>query len=504
MMKPSGIGGMSVMEGVMMKNKDVYAVAVRKPDKEITIEINKHKDFSDKVKLFKLPIFRGMLAFVDSLVIGVKVLNYSSSFFEEEEEAQNTKKYQKSKSKDTGTDFEVEEVTAVQGSDSNEIGKEKANKEPAKKEENSNALLMVIAVLISIAMSVALFMVLPVLVTNLFAKVITNHYLLAFIEGVVRLAIFIGYIILASQMNEIKRVFMYHGAEHKTINCIEHGYELTVENVKWQSKQHKRCGTSFMLLVVLISLLFFMIIPSGTLLWRIVSRIILVPFIAGISYEFIRLAGKSESKVVNVLSQPGLWMQGLTTREPDTSMIEVAIKSVEAVFDWRAFLEEYSEDTTVVKPVNGNPQETKAKTNVKHNPKGSKPQLSNKTNGKSAKVKQSIVQSDSKPVQELNKQATPAKKATDLKETKEVSAAIEEASVKAHSEVKASVGGLAYTGTVEADEKHVNLHASQIGRNKGIAPVTIKPNLKLRSDEEDDDILMALDKYFDEGHKGED
>lgn len=304
-MKPSGIGGMAVIEGVMMKNKDEYAIAVRKPNNEITVEKKKYKDFSERVKLFKLPIFRGILAFIESMVIGIKVLNFSASFFEEEEE--------------------------------------KKEKEAS---EKTNALLMALAVIASLAISVFLFMVLPVLISNLFSKLIESIFLLSLLEGILRLMIFIGYILAASQMKEIKRVFMYHGAEHKTINCLENGFELSLENVKWQSKAHKRCGTSFMLLVMLISLVFFIILRPQTLYWRILSRIMLVPLIAGISYEFIRLAGRSENKVVDILSKPGLWMQALTTKEPDDDMIEVAIKSVETVFDWRAFLElEESEKT---------------------------------------------------------------------------------------------------------------------------------------------------------------
>lgn len=299
-MKPSGIGGMAVIEGVMMKNKEEYAIAVRKPDNEIIVEKKKHKDFAEKVKLFKLPIFRGMLAFVDSMVIGMKVINFSASFFEDEEEGKKEKK----------------EVS-----------------------EKVNALLMALAVMASLVISISLFMVLPVLISNLFVKVIKSVFLLYLLEGVLRLLIFIGYILAASQMKEIKRVFMYHGAEHKTINCLENGFELSVENVKWQSKAHKRCGTSFMLLVMLISLVFFIILRPPTLYLRILSRILLVPAIAGLSYEFIRLAGRSENKIIDILSKPGLWMQSLTTKEPDDDMIEVAIRSVEAVFDWRAFLE---------------------------------------------------------------------------------------------------------------------------------------------------------------------
>lgn len=346
-MKPSGIGGMAVIEGVMMKNKDEYAVAVRKPNNEIVVEKSIHKDFSDKVKFFKLPIFRGMLAFVDSMVVGVKVLNFSASFFEDEEETTTKKKDKKSdknkgkKADDTEKAFAIEELSITDNiSDKIEkqIPVEKSIKD-IKKEERLNALLMASAVLISIVISIALFMVLPVLVSNLFSSFIKNQMLVTLLEGILRITIFICYVVAASLMPDIKRVYMYHGAEHKTINCLESGFELTLENVKWQSKQHKRCGTSFMLLVMLISLMVFMFIPTGNILWRIMTRILLVPLIAGVSYEFIRLAGKSESAIVNILSQPGLLMQGLTTKEPDDSMIEVAIKSVEAVFDWKSFLQ---------------------------------------------------------------------------------------------------------------------------------------------------------------------
>jgi Predicted metal-dependent enzyme len=345
-MKPSGIGGMAVMEGVMMKNKDEYAVAVRKPNNEIVVEKKTHKDFSDKVKLFKLPIFRGILAFVDSLVLGVKVLNFSASFFEEEENEKAKKKKEEklkkknaNKSEEDKTDLEIDELSAT----NLEVEDLLADNG---KEEKMNALMMFLAVTLSIVISIGLFMILPVLIANLFKPLNISDMLMNFIEGIIRFAIFIGYIFLASRMNEIKRVFMYHGAEHKTINCIENGLELTVENVRGQSKEHKRCGTSFTLLVILLSLVFFMLLPSGNLLWRILSRVIFVPFIAGACYEFIKLAGKSENKIVDIISKPGLWMQGLTTKEPDDSMIEVAIQSVDAVLDWRTFLKTFKDEET--------------------------------------------------------------------------------------------------------------------------------------------------------------
>ena len=347
-MKPSGIGGMAVIEGVMMKNKDVYAVAVRKPNNEIAVEKKTHKNFADKVKLFKLPIFRGILAFADSMVIGVKVLNYAASFFEEEEEQTEAKK-KKDKAKAEKKNKKL----------AKDVNKDIKLKDDHAQGEKSNALLMAAAVVVSLLISVTFFMVLPVLVSNLFAKVIDNKFWLSLLEGLLRIVIFIGYILAVSLMPDIKRVFMYHGAEHKSINCLENGFELTLENVKWQSKQHKRCGTSFMLLVMFLSVIFFVILQPETLAMRILSRILLVPVIAGLSYEFIRLAGKSNSRIVNILSQPGLWMQGLTTKEPDDSMIEVAIMSVDAIFDWRAFLETSAAEEKLAKKSNHTSEQKK-------------------------------------------------------------------------------------------------------------------------------------------------
>lgn len=354
MMKPSGIGGMAVIEGVMMKNKDEYAVAVRKPNKEIAIEKKTHKDFAEKVKLFKLPIFRGMLAFVDSMVIGVKVLNFAASFFEEEEEQAKSGKKDKAEKSGSKKASKASHAKNNASESAKKVNKKEAEGAEAGsgegKEEKSNALLMAAAVVISLAISITFFMILPVLISNLFKKVVDSFFWLSILEAVLRITIFIGYILVVSLMPDIKRVFMYHGAEHKTINCLENGFELTPENVKWQSKQHKRCGTSFMLLVILISVIFFIILQPKTLLLRILSRVLLVPVIAGISYEFIRYAGRTDSKIINILSKPGLWMQALTTKEPDDSMIEVAIQSVDAVFDWRAFLETYhSEEKTAGK-----------------------------------------------------------------------------------------------------------------------------------------------------------
>lgn len=304
-MKPSGIGGQAVIEGVMMKNKNEYAVAVRKPNNEIVIEKSNYKSISESVKLFQLPILRGIIAFVDSMIIGSRTLSFSASFYEEEEEVKPSK---------------MEKTFQ-------KVFKEKAE-----------SVAMGLTFMLSVFLAIGIFILLPSFIANLIGSKIESHTLLAIVEGVIRIAIFISYIIAISQIKDIKRLFMYHGAEHKTINCLEQGLELTVENVKRQSKQHKRCGTSFMFIVMFVSIIFFIFIRVDNNYLRYLIRILLIPIIAGVSYEFIRLAGRSESKIVGILSKPGMWLQGLTTKEPDESMIEVAIMSVEAVFDWKEFL----------------------------------------------------------------------------------------------------------------------------------------------------------------------
>jgi uncharacterized protein YqhQ len=304
-MKPSGIGGQAVIEGVMMKNKDEYAIAVRKPNKEIVIEKSTFVSAAEKYKIFKLPIFRGMLSFVESMIIGSRTLTFSASFFEEEEEVKPSK-MEKAFSK---------------------IFKEKAE-----------SVVMGITMFFSVILAIGIFILLPGFIANLLTEVVQSRVLLTVIEGCIRILLFVSYVAAISQIKDIKRMFMYHGAEHKTINCIERGYELTVENVKRQSREHKRCGTSFMFIVMFVSIIFFIFIRVEQQWLRYVIRILLIPVIAGVSYEFIRLAGRSDSKIVNILSRPGMWLQALTTKEPDNDMIEVAIQSVEAVFDWREFL----------------------------------------------------------------------------------------------------------------------------------------------------------------------
>ncbi len=306
-MRYSGIGGQAVIEGIMMKNKDAYATAVRRPDGEIEVSQDTYVSLTEKYKLFSLPFVRGIFSFADSMILGMRTLTWSASFFEDDEDSEPGK-------------FELW-LDRVFG-------------------EKMEAALMSLVMVFSVVMAIGIFMVLPLLLANFFRRFIASDTVMAVLEGALRIGIFITYIKVISRMEDIRRTFMYHGAEHKCINCIEHGLALNVENVRASSKQHKRCGTSFLLIVMVISILFFMVIRVHTVWLRILSRILLIPVIAGVSYEFLRLAGRSDSKLVDILSRPGMWMQNLTTKEPDDSMIQVAICAVETVFDWKAYLTE--------------------------------------------------------------------------------------------------------------------------------------------------------------------
>ncbi|GMQ59632.1 DUF1385 domain-containing protein [Vallitalea sediminicola] len=299
-MKPVDIGGQAVIEGVMMKNKNTYAVAVRKPDKEIIIDKREYTSFSEKVKLFKLPIFRGMLAFVESLVIGMKILTYSAEFFEvEDENEKEPGKFDRFLTKTFG--------------------------------DKLDKVVVGFSVVLSIILAMGLFVLLPLGLSQLVKDKLPNESLINLVDGVIRVIIFLAYLKIISLMKDIQRVFQYHGAEHKSINCLEHEEELTVENIKKQSRYHKRCGTNFLLIVVLMSILVLMIIDVRTFWLRFAVRILCLPLIAGLSYEIIKWLGRSESKIAAIISKPGLWLQRLTTREPDGSQIEVAIASLKGV-----------------------------------------------------------------------------------------------------------------------------------------------------------------------------
>ena len=319
-MRYSGIGGQAVMEGVMMKNQEKYAVAVRKPDQEIVVETSTYEGLIKNKKIRNMPILRGVFSFIESLVLGMKTLTFSASFFEEEEEEKS------------GSRKAEKRAGAKKPAPTEE--------EQKKKEKRQENALMGGTVAISIVLAVAIFMVLPYYISVFFQRFITSQTLLALLEGVIRLTIFIGYVAAISLMPDIKRVYMYHGAEHKCINCIEQGMDLTVENVRKSSRLHKRCGTSFLLIVMLISIVFFLFIRVDNRILQLLLRLVLIPVIAGVSYEFIRLAGRSDHMLVNLFSKPGLLLQRITTREPDDSMIEVGIASVEAVFDWKTWQEE--------------------------------------------------------------------------------------------------------------------------------------------------------------------
>lgn len=321
-MKSSNIGGQAVMEGIMMRHKDVYSVAVRKPDKEIEVKVEDYKSVVNCKSLQKLPVLRGVFSFIDSLVVGTKCLMYSATFFEDEEELKKRE----------------------------ELEGEEKEKELAKKEKADKAL-MTGTVILSVVLSVGLFIVLPYLLASLLRNIGVSETGVTLAEAGVRIVLFLAYMLLISKMQDIQRVFMYHGAEHKCINCVEDGLPLNVENVMKSSRFHKRCGTSFLFFVIIISIIFFLgffaVVPIKTMWLRVLVRILLVPVIAGISYEVIRLAGNSDNSIVAFFSKPGMALQKLTTKEPTPDMAEVAIQAVEAVFDWKAYLKENFPDVKI-------------------------------------------------------------------------------------------------------------------------------------------------------------
>ncbi|WMC93371.1 DUF1385 domain-containing protein [Kineothrix sp. MB12-C1] len=302
----SGVGGQAVLEGVMMKNKEQYAIAVRKPDGEIDIEVDVYQGVLHGSKLKEIPFIRGIFNFLDSMILGMKTLNHSVAFYEDEE------------AKETATDKVFQRVF----------------------KDRAESIMLGMVTLLSIVLAIAIFMVLPYYIASLFEGYIRNASVMAIIEGIMRILIFIGYIVAITMMKDIKRLYQYHGAEHKCINCIEKGRPLTVHNVMRSSRLHKRCGTSFLFFVIFVSIIVFFFIRVETPLLRVLIRILLIPVIAGISYELIRLAGRSDNIIVQILSLPGMWLQRLTTKEPDESMVEVAIASVDAIFDWKAYLKD--------------------------------------------------------------------------------------------------------------------------------------------------------------------
>ena len=307
----SGVGGQAVLEGVMMKNSERYAIAVRKPDGEIDIKIDEFQGVLKENKLKKLPFIRGVFNFIDSMMLGMKSINHSASFYEEEEE-------------ETKFDQALDKLTKGKGEEG----------------------ITIFITILSVVLAIGIFIVLPYFISdklqNWFS--VTSPSAIAIIEGVLRICIFILYVVAISAMKDIKRLYMYHGAEHKCINCIEHGMELNVKNAMESSRLHKRCGTSFLFFVMFVSIILFFFIRVDNQVLKVLLRIALMPVVAGISYEIIRLAGRSNDILVRILSAPGMLIQRLTTKEPDEDMIEVAIASVEAVFDWKQYLKDNFEE----------------------------------------------------------------------------------------------------------------------------------------------------------------
>ena len=299
-MKRTNIGGQAVIEGVMMRGKKIYAMAVRNPQGGITLEKKECGGFGKK-GLFRLPIFRGMAAFLDSLITGTKILMRSAEIAGDDwAEEENQSKFERFLQDKLG--------------------------------DKINDILIYFSVTISLILGMLLFFLLPVWLGNFF-KTLVPTWALGIIEGFIRIGIFLTYLFAISHMKEMHRVFQYHGAEHKTINCFESGKELTVENVLPCTRLHKRCGTSFLLFVMLISMVVFFFVRTDNLLLRLITRILLVPVIAGISYEVIRWAGSSENKLVAAISYPGLCLQKITTAEPDGSQIETAIAAMKGVLE---------------------------------------------------------------------------------------------------------------------------------------------------------------------------
>lgn len=296
----SGIGGQAVLEGIMMKNQEKYAVAVRKANGEIAVELENYQGLLHGSKFKEIPFIRGVFNFIDSLVLGMKCLNFSASVYDERDEENGLK-----------------EGKAAGGS-----------------EKLANMLVTVF----SVVLAVGIFIVLPYYLASFFRGYVRNESLMAIIEGTIRIVIFLFYVWAISLMKDIRRLYRYHGAEHKCINCIEKGRPLTVHNVMRSSRLHRRCGTSFIFFVLIVSIVLFFFIRVDNPVQRLILRILLMPVVAGISYELIRLAGRSNNIIVLILSLPGMWIQRMTTKEPDREMVEVAIAAVEAVFDWKTFL----------------------------------------------------------------------------------------------------------------------------------------------------------------------
>ena len=297
-MKKQSVGGQAVIEGVMMQSKEKRAIAVRKNDGEIVIIKNKIKSWINEKNINKIPFFRGSFILIETMIEGVKSLNYSSEFFLEEEEEDAFDRFIK------------------------RIFKDKAND-----------VIIAISMIIAFVLSIGLFVLIPTAVGGAFSKIINNDFLLNLIEGAIRICILFGYIVLISKSKDIERVFQYHGAEHKSIYCYENNLELTVENAKKFGRLHPRCGTNFLFIVMFISIVLFSFFGWPNPVIRVVMRIVGIPIVAGISYEIIRFLGKYNNKFTKIVAYPGMMLQNFTTKEPDDEQLEVAIAALKAVID---------------------------------------------------------------------------------------------------------------------------------------------------------------------------
>lgn len=328
----SGIGGQAVIEGVMMRNKDRYAIAVRKSDGSIVLKEETYRGILADSPLKKIPFIRGVFVFIDSMILGLGCTNYSADIFAEDDPESVSDNSSEKNDKQENID------SREKNDPCDNIDEQGKSDQQEKKESPLDKLLTAAVMVLSLVLALGLFMVLPYFLASRVVNLIGNTALLSLFEGVIRIAVFVCYILAISQMKDVRRLFQYHGAEHKCINCIESGNELTVENARRATRLHKRCGSSFILFVMMVGIVLFFFIRVRNPIARVGLRILLLPVISGISYELIRFAGSSDNPFIALLSKPGLWLQGLTTKEPDDEMLEVAIASVEAVFDWRAYL----------------------------------------------------------------------------------------------------------------------------------------------------------------------
>lgn len=352
--RSSGIGGQAVLEGIMMRNGSRYSVAVREPGGRIVLDVQDYPGIAAKHRWMQVPFVRGVFGFADSLILGIRTMNYSSTFYEEEEEnagedGENPKENAEGHGKADPAEVKPAEEKKAEPAEEKPADEKNAepaaemNPKPSEKDDRLSAkekLQIGLTTVVAFILAVLLFALLPMYIAHACENAGASKMLTSVIEGVLRVAIFLGYVWAISLMKDIRRTYMYHGAEHKCINCIEHGLPLTTENVRASSRLHRRCGTSFLLIVMILSIFIFLFLQFDNMAVRTLSRILLIPVIAGISYEILRKAGNSDGPVIRAVSAPGLWLQHLTTREPDDEMIEVGIRAVEAVFDWKKWQRE--------------------------------------------------------------------------------------------------------------------------------------------------------------------